>query len=384
MQISLNWIRVFCPFETKETPLEIGARFSVHTAEVEHAFERGATLRNVAAARVLSVKPHPNADRLTVVRVDAGKGREPEVVCGAPNVREGLVVPYAAPGVKVGDREIREAKVRGVLSQGMLCSEKELEVSEEASGLWELPSEASPGTSLAAIFPELSDTILEIDNKSLTHRPDLWGHYGIAREFSAIYGVPLRPLEVDEKVAPAKGKGSVRVSFSGKGIGGREGLCRRYCGLQIDDVRVESSPRWLRHRLLSVGSRPINNIVDITNYILFELGQPLHAFDTSRIEGSEIRVRRAFAGEELRLLDQSDVKLETEDLVIADARSAVALAGIMGGSGSEVGEATTSIFLESANFAPARVRRTSIRIGKRTDSSLRFEKSLDPDRKSVV
>jgi phenylalanyl-tRNA synthetase beta chain len=379
MQISLNWIRAFCRFETQETPLAIGARFSVHTAEVEHAAERGSSLRSIVAARVLSVKPHPNADRLTLVRIDAGQGSQPEVVCGAPNVREGLMVPYAPPGVKAGGREIREAKVRGVLSQGMLCSEKELEVSEEASGLWELSPDAPPGTPLSDLFPDLSDIILEIDNKSLTHRPDLWGHHGMAREFSAIYGAPLKPLEVDEGLATAKGKAAIRVSFSGKGVGGREGLCRRYCGLQIDGVRVAPSPAWLRHRLLMVGSRPINNIVDITNYILFELGQPLHAFDTTRVEGSEIRVRRAFSGEELRLLDQTEVKLETDDLVIADARSAVALAGIMGGSGSEVTDSTTSIFLESANFAPARIRRSSIRVGKRTDSSLRFEKSLDPE-----
>jgi phenylalanyl-tRNA synthetase beta chain len=378
MLISLNWVREFCPFATAESPREIGARFSVHAAEVEGAEERCAVLSTVVAARVKKVRPHPDADRLTLVTIDAGDG-EREVVCGAPNVREGMVAPYAAPGTVIEGREIREAKVRGVLSRGMLLSERELGVSEEGGGLWDLPADARPGTLLARVFPALRDVILEIDNKSLTHRPDLWGHHGIAREFSAIYGAPLKAIGVDEALARAPGAASIRVSMEGEGVAGRAGLCRRYCGLQIDGVKVGPSPAWLRHRLLAVGSRPISNVVDVTNHVLFEIGQPLHAFDTTRVEGGRIVVRRASAGESIRLLDGSDAPLEPEDLVIADGRSPVALAGIMGGAGSEISEATTSIFLESANFAPARVRRTSIRIGKRTDSSLRFEKSLDPE-----
>ncbi len=383
MLISLNWIRQFCPFETAESPVEIGAKFSLHAAEVEHAYARSTNFPSLVAARVLGVKPHPNADRLTLVEVDLGGGVKREVVCGAPGVRPGMVVPYAAPGVVVEGREIREAKVRGATSHGMLCSEKELDLAAESAGLWELPADAPPGLPLSKIHPELCDVILEIDNKSLTHRPDLWGHHGIARELSAIYRVPLLPLKVEEALASAKGKSSIRVSIEGKGVGGREGLCRRYCGLQIDGVKVGPSPEWLRHRLHAIGSRPINNLVDVTNYILFELGQPLHAFDATRVEGGEIRVRRALPGEALTLLEGSEVKLDAEDLVIADARSSVALAGVMGGAGSQISDATTSVFLESANFAPARIRRTSIRVGSRTDSSLRFEKSLDPENARV-
>lgn len=379
MLISLNWIREFCPFRTDETPLELGTRFTLHTAEVEAVLTRGGNLGEILAARVLEVGPHPNADRLSVARVDAGTGEPVEVVCGAPNVRAGLIVPFAAAGVKVAGTKIRAAKVRGVLSSGMLCSERELEVSDEAGGLWELPVDATIGAPLAALYPGLVDVVLEVDNKSLTHRPDLWGHYGIAREFATIYAAPLKPLAVDEALAGKKGASAIEVTVEGAGVGGPEGLCRRYCGLQVDGVTVAPSPPWLQHRLLAVGSRPINNIVDITNYILFELGQPLHAFDTQRVAGSKIRVRCAAAGEELRLIDDALVKLEPEDLVIADARAPVALAGIMGGKESGITDSTTSIFLESANFSPVRVRRTSTRVGTRTDSSLRFEKSLDPE-----
>ena len=378
MLISLNWIRQFCPFETDETPVQLGARFSLHTAEVEDVRLRCGNLTGVVAARVQAVRPHPDADRLTRVTVETGDGKECEVVCGAPGVREGLVVPYAAPGVIVAGREIREAEVRGVVSRGMLCSQHELDVSPESSGLWELPADAPPGTPVSQLFPDLLDVILEVDNKSLTHRPDLWGHFGIAREFSTIYRIPLEPLGVDEKLARARGKSAIRVSIAGEPAKGQAAPCRRYCGLQIDGVKIGPSPAWLQQRLFAIGSRPINNIVDITNYILFELGQPLHAFDTTLLGGGEIRVRQAVEGEALRLLDDTTVTLEASDLVIADASAAVALAGVMGGGDSEITDATTSIFLESANFAPAGVRKTSVRLGKRTDSSLRFEKSLDP------
>ena len=377
MLISLPWIRELCAFETAETALEIGARFSLHTAEVETVIESRPDLAVAVAARVLEVRRHPDADRLTVVRIAAGEHGEAEVVCGAPNVREGLIAPWAPPGTTIGGKAITRAPVRGVLSSGMLLSEKELGVSEQGAGLWELPPGAKPGDPVSRLFPDLAGAALEVDNKSLTHRPDLWGHHGVAREFSAIYRAPLAPLAVDESLARAPGDPGIRVTVEAS-VGGREGLCRRYCGLRIDGVRVGPSPPALASRLLAVGARPINNIVDVTNYILFELGQPLHAFDAAMVEGG-IRVRKAAAGESIGLLDGTAVPLEAEDLVIADARTPLALAGIMGGARSEISESTASIFLESANFAPARVRRTSVRVGKRTDSSLRFEKSLDPE-----
>lgn len=379
MQVSLNWVREFCPFETGESPREVGTRFSLHTAEVESVAMRCAGLERVVASRAVRVRPHPDSERLEVVEVEIGPGTAVEVVSGAPNVREGLVAPYAPPGTALEGGTVEEVAIRGVVSRGMLCSERELGISSEAAGLWELPGDARPGTPLYELFPALRDVVLEIDNKSLTHRPDLWGHYGIAREFSAIYRTPLAPLRVDERLASRPGVSAVRVSLAGEGVGGREGMCRRYCGLQIDGVRVGPSPDWIRHRLLAVGTRPISNVVDVTNYVLHEIGQPLHAFDVAKVSGGEIVVRRGAPGERLRLLDGSDVELTPDDCVIADAREAVALAGVMGGAGSEISEGTTSVFLESANFAAARIRRTSIRVGKRTDSSLRFEKSLDPE-----
>ena len=377
MYLSLNWIREFCPFSTTDSPRDIGARFSIHAAEVEDVLPRGEALPSISVARVLDVAKHPDADRLSVCRVETGDG-EAEIVCGAPNVRAGMTVPLAKPGVTVAGHKIRAAKVRGVRSAGMLCSQRELGVSEDGNGLWELEADLEAGVLLTEAYPELCDTVLEVDNKSLTHRPDLWGHYGLAREFSAIYGEPLLPLEVDETLATASGDAGIRVAeFEGDVASAR--LCRRYCGLRIDGIHVGPSPAWLQHRLWAIGSRPINNIVDVTNYILFELGQPLHAFDSAKVRGGIIHVRRGGEGENLPLLDGSEVTLGPDALVIADADGPVALAGVMGGGGSEISEATTSVFLESANFDPSNVRRTSVKHSKRTDSSMRFEKSLDPE-----
>ncbi len=380
MKISINWVRDHCPFEVRETPREIGVRFTLSTAEVEDARAWGDGLERIVVAKLLDTRPHPKADTLRIARVDAGSalGGVRDVVCGAPNARAGISTPYAPPGSVVGGKEIRTAAIRGVESPGMLLSQAELGVSEEGGAIWELPADTAPGTPLRDLYPELVDVILEIDNKSLTHRPDLWGHYGIAREFSVIYGVPLRPLAIREELARQGGEAGIRVSVDPESRTDVPPRCPRYCGLRIDGVRVAASPPWLRHRLLAVGSRPINNIVDATNYVMFELGQPLHAFDTARIRGGQIRVRRAAPGEVLRVLDGTEARLGPEDLVIADGAGPVALAGVIGGETSGIGSGTTSIFVESANFEPAGVRRTALHT-VRTESSARFEKSLDPE-----
>ena len=376
MKISIHWIREFCPFRSKEKAREIGVRFSLATAEVEGVEERGASLHGIVTARILATRPHPQGG-LVLARIDTGKAGELEVVCGAPNAREGLIAPYAAPGCLVGGSEIRVATIRGVQSPGMLLSEAELEISDAAGCLWELPEGTAPGTPLLEVFPEIADTVLEVDNKSLTHRPDLWGHYGIAREFSGLYGTPLKPYGVREDLAAAPGDAGIRVSIEAEPMAGQPPRCARYCGLRIDGVRIGPSPAWLRHRLLAVGLRPISNIVDVTNYVMLELGQPLHAFDCRLVRGDVIRIRRAAPGEVLKLLDGTEARLTAEDLVIADGAGPVALAGIMGGEGSGINDSTTSVFLEAANFNAAGVRRTSMRT-VRTDSSARFEKSLDP------
>jgi phenylalanyl-tRNA synthetase beta chain len=375
MHISINWIRQHCPFQTDESPARIGERFSLATAEVEGVESRGEDAARYVAARVVEVAPIAGTDgRLKKVLVDAGQGRPLTVVCGAPAVELGMVAPLALPGVRVRGEAIEASTIRGVVSEGMLLAEDEAGVSSDHGGLMLLPQGIPPGTPLDRVYPSLRDVVLEVDNKSLTHRPDLWGHYGIAREFSSIYGVPLRPYAVDESLAAASGDPVIRVSIE-SGEAARR--CRRYCGLRIDNVRVGPSPDWLRHLLFAVGSRPINNIVDVTNYVLFDLGQPLHAFDTARVEAQRIVVRMPKRGEKLKLLDASEVALDAEDLVIADGARPVALAGVMGGEDSGITDATTSIFLEAANFDPVSVRRSSLR-HTRTESSARFEKSLDP------
>ncbi len=374
MHISLNWIREHCPFETSESPERIGERFSLATAEVEGVECRGEALAQFTAARVEKVEAIEGADKLTRVQVKAGKGPKIQVVCGAPNVREGMVVPYAAPGTVVQGKTLEIMPLRGVESRGMLLSEAELGISDDHSGLLELPADVRPGTPLNEVLPGTLDIVVEVDNKSLTHRPDLWGHYGIAREFSTIYKTPLRPYPSDESVATAPGDSEIVVSIDDGEAASR---CPRYCGLQIDGVRVGPSPDWLKHRLLAVGSRPINNIVDITNFVLLDLGQPLHSFDVERLRGGRIRVRMAEPGEKMQLLDGNEIELDPEDVLIADGEGPVALAGVMGGDGSQIHDGTVSIFLESANFSATSVRRSSLRHG-RTDSSARFEKSLDP------
>ncbi len=374
MYISLNWIRRHCPFETDDSPARIGERFSLATAEVEGVTSRGEGLEQFVAGRVLeSEEVNGTGGRLRKCLVDHGAAKPSTVVCGAPNARVGVVAPFARPGLVVLGKELRAAKIRGVVSHGMLLAEDELGLSDNHDEIMELPGDVEPGVPLTEVHPDLRDIVLEIDNKSMTHRPDLWGHHGLAREFATIYGTPLRPYEVDESLATRRGDARVRVSIED---GDARRRCRRYCGLRIDRVKVGPSPAWLRHLLLAVGSRPINNIVDITNYILFDLGQPLHAFDRERIEGEQIIVRMRSPKEKLRLLDGREIALDAEDLVIADGRRAVALAGVMGGEDSEISPETTSIFLESANFDPGSVRRSSMRHG-RTESSARFEKSLD-------
>lgn len=374
MLISLNWVRQHCPFTTEDSPRRIGEIFSLATAEVEGVELFAQDLNRFVVAKVLELEPIPKAKKLRKALIDAGNDEPVTVVCGAPNVEVGMHVPFAAPGITVGDLTLKKAKIFGVESSGMLLSEKELGLSEDHSGLLELPSEFAPGTPLDELYKDAEDIILEVDNKSLTHRPDLWGHYGIAREFSTIYGAELNAYAINESLAQGKGASEVTVQIRD---GAARERCRRYIGLRIDGVKVGPSPDWLQKRLLAVGSRPINNLVDITNYILFDLGQPLHAFDREAIQGGEIHVRMASEGEKMTLLDGREIQLDTEDLLIADADRPVALAGVMGGDGSQVSDSTTSIFLESANFEPTSVRRSSIRHG-RTDSSARFEKSLDP------
>ncbi len=328
----------------------------------------------VILGKVLDAKPHPDADRLTVCTVDAGDGRR-QVVCGAPNVEVGALYGYAQVGAKLpGGNKIRRAKIRGVESDGMLCSAPELGLDAlgSAEGIWAIPDaeEADLGRDLRETLG-LDDTILVIDVTS--NRGDALSHLGIAREIQWITGKTMQLPRVDlsEGGRSANEQASVEV----EDLDG----CSRYLGRVINNVSIGPSPGWLQTRLLALDQRPINNIVDVTNYVMLEVGQPLHAFDLERIPNGQIVVRRAREGERMETLDGQERVLASETTMIADAREAIAIGGVMGGSDSEVSSSTTEIFLEGAHFDPSRVGRTARRLGLVSEASTRFSRGVDPE-----
>lgn len=377
MLVSKQWLSEFVKLPPDSQ--EIAKRLTLSTVEVEGVREFGAELENIVVGRVEKVEKHPNADKLKVCRVDVG-GKELLIVCGGSNVREGMMTAVAKIGAKVrwhgqGNLvELKPAEIRGVKSAGMICGADEIGLSEmfpkkdereivDLSGI-----NVRVGAPLAKALG-LSDVIFEIDHKSLSHRPDLWGHYGMARELAAVYKKPLAPY-----ASPNIKKGS-GVSFSVRVED--TAMCPRYMAVAISGVRVAPSPAWMRERLWAVGVRPINNIVDITNFVMMESGQPLHAFDAEHLHG-KIVVRRAIGGEKIKTLDGKEYQLKKDMLVIASAKKPMAIAGIMGGEESGVTEKTTTIVFESANFDPVSVRKTSTALTLRSESSARFEKGQDP------
>jgi phenylalanyl-tRNA synthetase beta chain len=375
MKISLNWLNDYVDL-SDQGPEQIAELLSLHTAEVEGIEEVGAAIADVVVGEVLERDQHPDADRLSVTRVAYGADETVGVVCGAPNVRAGLKIAFAPVGAKLpGDLKIKKAKLRGVESCGMICSERELEMSEEHDGILELPADAPIGIKLIE-YLGMQDFVLELDNKSLTHRPDLWGHYGFARELAAILNRELKPLavaQVEREAAPDQPDERFAIRIEDPES------CRFYAGLEFCvDGEIGPSPEWMQRRLQAVGQRPIDLLVDLSNYLLLETGQPTHAFDRDSLRGDTILVRRAQANEKLTTLDDQERRLTPDDLLIADAEGAVAIAGVMGGASSEVSESTQRVLLEAAHFAPTRVRRTAHRLGLRTDASSRFEKTLDP------
>jgi len=369
VKISINWIRDFVPLPTLN-PQEISNRITLSTAEVEGVEEIGKQFAQVLTARVLEVKPHPNAEKLRLVRVHDGMG-EMEVVCGAPNVAVGQIVALAKAGAVLPTGELKAAVIRGVRSEGMILAEDELGVSSNHDGIMVFSSETAVGQTLDKLFGA-PDIVLEIDNKSLTHRPDLWGHVGFAREFAAITHRPHHFRTDTSQITPPAEPDPLVVENR------TPELCPRYSALVVRNVRVLPSPLWLQQRLRAVGLRPINNLVDVTNYVMLEVGEPLHAFDRRQILGDKIVIRRAEPGEHFITLDEREHELISDDILIADGERAVALAGVMGGMNSAVADDTTCVVLEAANFHPAHIRRTAGRLNLRTDSSQRFEKSLDP------
>ncbi|MFN7997103.1 MAG: phenylalanine--tRNA ligase subunit beta [Bryobacteraceae bacterium] len=354
MKFSYDWIREFIPgLDTPAPRLE--RLITMRTAECEGIEAAGAMLESACAARVESIEPIPDSHNVKAV-VHTGRYGSKVVVCGAPNCRPGVISVYAPIGKKV---------INGIESDGMLASGAELGINRDAAGILELESQV--GAPLPGCVP---DSIIEIDNKSITHRPDLWGHFGMAREVAAILRKPLRdPVkpEVVPDTPPA-----IAVSIEDLD------LCPRYSALVFENVTIQPSPLWLQYRLTAIGLNPINNIVDMTNYIMSELAQPMHAFDRDLLKGDTIYVRRAQAGEPFRALNEQEFSLAPSNLVIADAEGAIALAGVIGGMDSAINLGTTRIVLESATFNAASVRRTSSALKLRTDASMRFEKSQDP------
>jgi phenylalanyl-tRNA synthetase beta chain len=368
MLISYRWLQRHVDLSGLSA-VEVGEKLTLSTAEVEGIERFAPCLDDVVVGLVTEREKHPDADRLSVCTVDTGDGEPLQIVCGAPNVRAGLRVAVARVGtVLPGDFKIKKSKIRGVASFGMICSERELGLGDEHDGIWELPDDAEVGAPVARAL-DAEDWVIEIDNKSLTHRPDLWGHRGIAGELAAITERPLLPLDV---TLPSTGGGEpVPVDV-------RSAACSRYLALPIDGVSVQRSPDWMRRLLLAAGQRPIDLLVDVSNFVMLDLGQPNHLFDRGRLSTDGIVVRDATPGERMTTLDELERELAPADLLICSGDEPVALAGIMGGAGSAVGEDTSSLVLEVATFAPAVVRRTSARLGLRTDASARFEKHLDP------
>ena len=376
MKLSLRWLSRHVDLTGIE-PKQILADLTMSTAEIEGLIRFGEGLECLVVGHVRSREKHPDADKLSVCQVDLGAahGGVAQIVCGAPNVAAGQRVVVIKPGDTLpasggkGALKIKVGKIRGVESHGMICSAAELGLSDDHDGILVLPAEAPIGARFVDVAP-VQDWVFEIDNKSVNHRPDLWGHYGFARELAAIYGRPLRPAFTPVSL-PRSGR-SVPVEIADPEA------CPRYCGLLIDGVRAQASPFELRLLLAAVGQRAINLPVDLTNFVMLDLGQPMHAFDARHVGNGPIRVRKAKPGESITTLDGVARKLTDQDLLICSGDRPEALAGIMGGQGTMVEAGTTALFLESANFHAATIRRTSMRLGLRSDASARFEKAQDP------
>ncbi len=373
MKVPVSWLNAHC--DSGLEPERIAERLSMTGTEVERLGSAGAPSPDgFVVARVLAAEQHPNADRLRVCTVDAGEEADRTIVCGAPNVAAGQTVAVALPGARLGDgTKLRKAKLRGVESAGMILSETEMEFGEESDGIAVLETDAEPGTPLAEILP-VAETVLDLE--ITPNRPDCLGVYGVAREVHAITGAELGPEPWAED-AEATGAGDI-ADIASVSVEVPE-LCPRFTARAFTDVTVGPSPLWLKARLSAAGQRPINNVVDITNYVMLLTGQPLHAFDLDEVPGGEIIVRTAAEGERMTTLDDVERILDAESVVVCDRNGPTGIAGIMGGQVSEVSEATTRVLLEVATWNGTNILRTSNLLSLRSEASTRFEKQLHPD-----
>ena len=367
MKFSLSWLKDY--LDVTMDPADLADALTMAGLEVDSVSNRYSYLDGVIVARVEEVNPHPNADKLSLCRVNTGENQV-SVVCGAPNVKAGMYAPLAQPGTVLPDGiRLEKSVIRGETSEGMLCSDAELGLGDNPGGIMSLDSALQAGTGLAAAL-NLSDSVFELD---LTpNRPDCLSIIGIAREIAVIQKSPLKypDYAIEDKADTIHRLTSVKIDAPEH--------CPRYAARMVDNVKVEISPFWLQDRLLSVGLRPINNIVDITNFVMMETGQPLHAFDFENLAENRIVVRLAAAGEKFITLDEKERSLDSEMLMICDGEKAVGVGGVMGGLNSEIENETTRVLIEGAYFNPVSIRRTSKKLGLNTDASHRFERGVDP------
>ena len=374
MLLSYNWLKEFLP-DLRKSPEEMVDFLSKHVAQVEGFKKLSLELNNkIVVGEILEINNHPNADKLHLVLVDIGKEKL-KIVCGAHNIEKGQKVPLALPGAILhGNITIKTSMIRGAESRGMLCSEKELGIGTDDKGIYILSEDFKIGQSLIKAL-NLDDILFEIENKSITHRPDLFNHWGIAREIKA--GLGLKSKIKEPKMAVLRGKQErLKVNIKIQ----KPNICSRYMAVVMDNIVVKSSSLEMQNRLRNLGIQPINNVVDIMNYVMLEVGQPLHSFDFDQISVNkaqpQIIIRNAQNKEKILALDQEKYELQKNDIVIANQKGAIALAGLIGGKNSGINDNTQRIVIESANFSPAGVRRTAWRLGLRTEAVLRFEKDL--------
>ena len=368
MLLSMNWISDFVDLSGLDK-LKLINQFSLSTAEVENEiFFKGSDIEGIVVAEIKSVDEHPDSKKLHLLKVDAGDGSLTDVVCGAPNVRVGMKTAFAKVGAKIGDITISPRALAGYTSYGMCCSEKEIGISDDNSGIMDITEEVKNGTDIKELY-QIEDIVFEVDNKSLTNRPDLWGHYGIAREFAALADRPLKPLDAvnldDYKNLP---KIDMKIEDS---------LCQRYSCLQVENITKNVSPVNMRIRLFYCGMRGINLLADLTNYLMLEMGQPMHAFDSRKVE--KLRIKRFDKPFVFTTLDGVERNIDENTLMICNDNTPVAIAGIMGGLDSEIVDDTTTLTLESATFDAVSIRKSTVRLAHRTDASMRYEKCLDPE-----
>lgn len=382
MYLSLNWLKRYLDFSKDFDPKKLGDELTLQVAEVEDIKTLGENLENIVVGKILSLEQHPNADKLRLATVDLGN-ENIKVVCGGVNLKENMLIAFAKVGAKVrwhGEGELielKEAEIRGIKSKGMICASSEIGLGDLFPGgtydvmdLTEYNLDSKLGWPLAQALG-LDDVVYEIENKTITHRPDLWGHYGFAREISVLEKIKLKDFGAKKPIIKEEKKLKVQIKD--------KKLCSRYMAVSISGIKIQESPAWLKSAVTAIGMRPIGNIVDITNYVMFDIGQPLHAFDADKLKSGEIIVRTAKKGERIYSIDGQERILESSDLIIADTEKPIAIAGVMGGLNTEIDNKTVNVIIESANFDADALRKTSQRLNLRSEAVMRFEKNLDPN-----